>query len=90
MKSPRGAVLNVVAHHTGRPVSTIHPWQELERDLEMTPLELVLVALEVEDIEAVELDVSTLDRARTVGELVTFFTREVARARLALADRDVA
>jgi hypothetical protein len=90
MQSPRGAVLTVLGHHLGRPTSTIHPWQDLEHDLEMTPLEVVLMALEVEGIEDADLDVTGLERVHTVGELVSFFTREIARARLARADLDVA
>ncbi len=90
MQSPRGTVLSVLARHSGRPATTIHPWQELERDLEMTPLELVLVAVEVETIEDACIDVSGLERVTTVGELVGFFTREIARARVAQAERDVA
>ena len=82
MRSTRSIVLHVLAHHAGRPMSTIHRWQTLEGDLDMTPLELVLVALEIEGILDIDLDVDGLDRVRTVGDLATFFTREVARSRL--------
>jgi hypothetical protein len=84
MKSLRSVVLRVLSHHSGHPVDAIHPWQELEHDLDMTPLEIVLVALEIEGIEDTDLDVSGLARVRTVGELLTFFARETARAHVAL------
>jgi len=90
MQSTR--VHHVLAHHLGRPSSTIHPWQDLERDLEMTPLEVVLVALEIEAAEDVDIDIDIagLDGVRTVRDLSTFFAREVARARCARMDLDVA
>jgi hypothetical protein len=83
------SVLHVLAHHVGRPVSTIHPSQDLERDLEMTPLEVVLVALEIEGIEDVDIDITGLETVRTVRDLSTFFAREVARGH-ARIDLDVA
>jgi hypothetical protein len=89
MKSAR-SLFHVLAHRLGRPASTIHPWHQLERDLDMTPLELVLVALEMEGIEDVDIDVRGLDRVRTVDDLSTFFIREVARARHARFDLEVA
>jgi hypothetical protein len=90
MNSLRSTVLRVLAYHLGRPISTIHPWQELERDLDVTPLEVVLVALEIEGTEDVNIEVAGLESARTVGELVTLFTREVDRAKRTRADLDVA
>ncbi len=89
MKSAR-STFQVLAHRLGRPVSTIHPWQQLERDLDITPLEVVLVALEIEDIEGVDIDVRGLERAHTVDDLATFFMREVARARQERVDLQVA
>jgi hypothetical protein len=90
MKSVRSVVLQVLAHHLGRPSEKIHLWHDLERDLDMTPLELVLVALDIEGIEDVDLDVVGLEHARTVGELATFFTREVEHARRGRVALDVA
>jgi hypothetical protein len=84
MRSLRSVVLRVLAHHSGHPVDAIHPWQELEHDLDMTPLEIVLVALEVEGIVDADLDVTDLARVRSVGDLLTFFARETARAHVAL------
>jgi hypothetical protein len=83
-------VLDVLAHHLGRPAATIHSWQDLERDLDMSPLEVALMAVEIERMEAVELDVKGLPEARTVGDLVTLFAREVDRARDARVELVVA
>jgi hypothetical protein len=90
MRSLRHIVVQVLALHTRRHASAIFPWQELEGDLDMTPLEVVLVALEIEDIEDVDLDVTGLDDVRTVGEAIAFFEREVPRARQARIVDDVA
>jgi hypothetical protein len=90
MKASRSTVLHVLARHLERPLSSLHPWQELERDLDVTPLEIALLTLEVERIEGVDLDSASLDSARTVGELVRLLTREVDRARFTAAKLDVA
>jgi len=90
MRSVRSVVLYVLAHHLGCPVAKIHPWQDLERDLDLTPLELVLVALDIEGIEDVDLHVEGLDRIRTVADLGSFFVREVEHARRAGVELDVA
>jgi hypothetical protein len=80
MRSTSSVVLHVLAHHAKRPIATLRRWHALDRDLDMTPLEIVLVALEIEDILDVDLDVDGLDRARTVGELANLLSQEVARA----------
>jgi hypothetical protein len=90
MRSLRHIVLQVLALHTRRHASSIHPWQELAGDLDMTPLELVLVALEIEGIEDVDIEIAGLDQARTVGDVLAFFEREVARARRMSIVDDVA
>jgi hypothetical protein len=60
-------------------VSRIHPWQDLEVDLDLTPLELILVALDIEEIEGVDLPVEALGSVRTVGDLFSFFSHAMAR-----------
>jgi len=90
MRSLRHVVLQVLALHSRRHASSIHPWHHLEADLDMTPLEVVLVALEVEGIEDVDLDVAGLDCVRTVAEMIAFFEREVRRARSERIALDVA
>jgi hypothetical protein len=90
MKSLRSTVLSVLARHLEHPEPTLHLWTDLERDLDVTPLEVALVALEIEAIEKVDLHVAALVGARTVAELLNAFTSEVERARLARGDLDVA
>jgi hypothetical protein len=90
MRSLRHIVLQVLALHTRRHASSLHPWQDLDGDLDMTPLEVVLVAMEIEGIEDVDIDVTGLDEVKTVGEALAFFEREVPRARQARIVDDVA
>jgi hypothetical protein len=90
VKSLRSIVNQVLAYHVGQPGGTIQPWQELARDLDMTPLEVVLLALEIEGIEGVDIDLTGLELVRTVGELSTFLGREIARARRSVIDDEVA
>ena len=74
-------VRSSLAHHLDRAASSIHGWQRLDRDLELQPLTLVLVALDVEEIEDVLLPVEQLSALETVGELVALVSRTVARGR---------
>jgi acyl carrier protein len=91
MKSINAVVRESLARHLDRDESTIRPSQRLDEDLDLTPLELVLVALDVEEIEDVTIPLEQLEAARTVGELLRFFARAVARARHAGgADKRVA
>jgi hypothetical protein len=69
MKSLRSSVLQVLARHLGRPKSTIHPWLDLEDDLDMSGLDVILVALEVGGTEGIEVDVTGLELVHTVAEL---------------------
>jgi acyl carrier protein len=78
---PSHALVHVLAERLQRPVSTIHPWQDLVVDLDATPLDLVLVALDIENAEDAVIDVEGLEDLRTVGDLSTFVGHEVARAR---------
>lgn len=90
MRALQGVVVQVLAHHSGRPKSSIHPWQNLERDLDMTPLEVVLVVLEIEGLEDVDIEVEGLEEVTTVGELSSFVKRGVARGKLARRNLEVA
>jgi len=78
MKSLRSSVLQILARHLGRSKSTIHPWLDLEDDLDMSSLDVILVALEVGATEDVEVDVTGLELVHTVSELTTFLTDQVA------------
>lgn len=69
---------HVLARHAGRSPSTLHTQQRLERDLQLTPLEIVLVILEVEQMldESLPIDdVVSLDR---VSDLIAFVSLAVA------------
>jgi hypothetical protein len=78
---PTHALVHVLAERLRRPVSTIHPWHDLAVDLDVTPLVLVLVTLDIESAEDAVIDVEGLGDLKTVGDLSTFVRRQVARAR---------
>jgi acyl carrier protein len=82
MHSTDAIVRAVLAHHLERDATKIYPWLRLQEDLDVTPLELVLVALEIEEIEHRQLPFDELAGAHTVGDLLTFFSREVERETL--------
>jgi hypothetical protein len=90
MKTMLRVVQQVLAHHTGMSAQDIYPWQSLQHDLDLTPLEVVLIVLEVEGIEEVDVDVTGLDDVASVDGLAAFLSREVARARCERLERDVA
>jgi hypothetical protein len=81
MSSVSFVVRGLLARHLDRAPSTVHAWHSLERDLDITPLELVLVAVEIEALEGVELDVEGLSAAQTVSDLYAYFRRAMGRAR---------
>jgi acyl carrier protein len=65
-------VRSVLARHTGRLPSTLHARQRLERDLHLTPLEIVLVILEVEQILEEFLPIDEAASLHRVGDLIAF------------------
>ncbi len=79
MKSVAALVRTVLAHHLDCDAGEIRPWQNLEADLDLTPLELILIALEIEESEGVDLPVEALDSVATVGDFVAFVAFAVAR-----------
>jgi acyl carrier protein len=79
-----------LARRAGRPASDLHPGHRLEDDLDLSPLELVLLAREIEDALGVGIAVDGLTYAETVGELMGFFSRAISRARRSGAYRSVA
>ena len=80
MTLTHAVVRESLAHHLHVEVGTIHPWDRLDADLDITPLELVLVALDIEDILGVEIPCEELCTVETVYELFAFFARALARA----------
>jgi acyl carrier protein len=87
---PTHAIVHVLAGRLRRPASTIHAWQDLALDLDATPLDLVLVTLDVESAEDARIDVEGLGDLRTVGDLSAFLAREVVRSRHTIGRRGVA
>ena len=89
MSSVSFVVRGLLARHLDREASTLHAWHHLDRDLDLTPLELVMLAVELEELEAlegapgIELGVEGLTTVQTVGELYAYFRRAVGRARRA-------
>jgi acyl carrier protein len=81
MVSMNVLVRNILARHLQRDVTTICASDDLERDLDLTPLEIVLVALEVEDVVRFHVELDELAGARTVADLIAFFAMAVVRAR---------
>jgi acyl carrier protein len=74
------SIVHVLARRLGRPPSTIHPRHDLVRDLGVTAVDLVLVALDIEKVVGIDIDVEGLDAVRTVSQLERFFAAAVARA----------
>jgi acyl carrier protein len=88
MKSVNAVVRSLLAQRLGRGAPTIRSAQDLAGDLDFAPLELVLIALDVEKITDVRIPVEGLASVRTVGELLSFFSRTVVRERSARSRRD--
>ena len=71
------ALREILARHTHREPSAILPGLHLERDLHLRPLELVLVALDVEEMAGIEVPLRELASKSSVGELFTFLSNLV-------------
>ena len=72
------------------PAALLAHLDRLAGDLGVTPLHLVLVALDVAAIEDVELDVQDLQHVTSVADLVHLFVHATPRARQPLIELDVA
>jgi acyl carrier protein len=83
MKSLTAIVQEIVAHRARRETATMTPSLHLRRDLNLRPLDLALVALDLEEVVDVEVPCHAVANASTVGELVASLTRAVVRARTA-------
>jgi acyl carrier protein len=64
-------VLDVVAHHLCVNRDHVSLSQRVHEDLDLDPLDLVLIALRLEDIEQVEFPVAALEDVERVADLVT-------------------
>jgi acyl carrier protein len=78
-------VCHVVARHLDVAAGEIALRQHLERDLGLDPLDLVLIALRLEDIEHLEFPLAALESAQTVSDLTGILrsVRDSERALLA-------
>jgi len=65
-------VRHAIARHLGIAEECIEPSQRLREDLGLHPLDLVLVALCLEEVAHARFPVEGLDAARTVEELTGF------------------
>jgi acyl carrier protein len=63
-------VHQALADHLGWPEGQIHPALELRRDLNLLPLDLVLIALRLEDVASMHFPAERLDSVATVSDLV--------------------
>jgi acyl carrier protein len=71
-RSLQTMVLDVLAAHLEVPVSSLSPAQNLQKDLGIPPLGLVLIALDIEDIENVQLPFERLGDVKTIEDLSRF------------------
>jgi hypothetical protein len=83
MKSIYAVVHGVLARHLSCDESALRPWQELDRHLDLTPLELALIAVEIEELADVQLALEEIGPSATVGDLL----RLAVRARTASSER---
>jgi acyl carrier protein len=60
---------SVVARHLDISPAAITPSTDLERDLHLDPLDLVLIALRIEELEGREFPIARLEQARSVADL---------------------
>jgi acyl carrier protein len=65
-------VVGSLAARLHRPMGQLSLLDRLERDLQVSPLTLVLLGLDLEDITGVRLPFEDLIRVITVGDLVVF------------------
>lgn len=74
-------VCSTLARHSDYDARAIRSSWTLEHDLALTPLDLVLVAVEVEEQKGVKLPIEDLANATTVGDLVSFARAGIKPAR---------
>ncbi len=80
MKPIRTIVRGLLAHRLERDASALRASQRLD-ELDVQPLQLVLLALDVETICGVTLPVDHMASLATVGDLLDFVSLEVVRGR---------
>ena len=68
-------VCEVVARHLQVEPRAIDAKTMVQQDLELDPLDLVLIALRIEELEQIEFPIAHLEHVRSVGDIV-----EIVRA----------
>jgi acyl carrier protein len=63
-------VCEVVARHLQLEPRAIDAQKTVQEDLELDPLDLVLIALRIEELERIEFPIARLEYVRTVGDIV--------------------
>jgi acyl carrier protein len=76
-----GNVRRAVAQHMGLDSSEVRAAHRLSRDLALQPLDVVLIAIRMEEVEQVELPIDRLDSVETVGDLTSLVQRALVAAR---------
>jgi acyl carrier protein len=74
-------VRRAVAEHLDVEPGGIQAAHRFARDLELHPLDVVLIALRLEEVEGVELPIDRLDSVETVAELTKLLRRVLAGTR---------
>jgi acyl carrier protein len=69
MKPADETVREVIAAHLEIPLARVQPGQHLERDLDLHPLDVVLVALKLEEEAHVRFEGDELETVATVHDL---------------------
>jgi hypothetical protein len=78
MRSVQSIARGILALHAGRRGSEIRAWDRLDADLDLTPLELVLVTLEIEQLARTPLSTDGLECVETVGDFFAFLSAALA------------
>jgi len=70
-----------IARYAGRPASDLGLRERLDQDLDLSPLELVLIAIDFEEAVGIAVPIEGLASVQTVADLMRFLRRAVSRAR---------
>jgi acyl carrier protein len=76
--SIHSVALGALARHIRRDIGTVRTWHFLDGDLHLTPLELVIIALEIQDAAGVEVSLDELATLETVGDFFMCLSRTFA------------
>jgi acyl carrier protein len=68
-------VRRTITKHLGIQPDAIRPFHDLRRDLHLQPLDLVLIAIALEDAQRIELPIAHLDAVATVAALTALVRR---------------